>query len=163
MRESVIGTVSGAIIFGSIAQICTNIGAAIACGCFSGLFSAIFYQKIYKKINRRQVFDSLGSIFIAIISLISTLGIAPLVVYCYYKYNFLIQTLKNDAGTANTAITSSSITSYMLQYVGITVGIGLVSGVLIGLLMKIFDRFDANKMFDDKLYIGKASGLKAFL
>ena len=49
----------------------------------------------------------------------------------------------------------------MLQYVGITVGTGIISGIAVGLLMKIFDRFDANKMQDDKLYITKASGLKA--
>lgn len=156
-----IGTVSGAIIFGSISQICTNIGASIACGCFSGLFSAIFYNKIYQKINKRQVFDSFGSIFIFIISLISTLGVAPLVVYCYYNFNFLVQTLRNDSNTANTAITNSSVIIYMLQYVGITAGIGFGSGLIIGLIMKIFDRFDADKLLDDKLYIGKASGLKA--
>jgi len=48
----------------------------------------------------------------------------------------------------------------MLQYVGITVGIGITSGIAVGLLMKIFDPFDANKMFEDKFYITKASGLK---
>jgi hypothetical protein len=48
----------------------------------------------------------------------------------------------------------------MLQYVGITVGTGIISGIGVGLLMKIFDRFDANKMLEDKLYITKTSGLK---
>jgi hypothetical protein len=157
----VIGTISGAIIFGSISQICTNIGASIACGCFSGLFSAIFYHTIYQKIDRRQVFDSFGSILISIISLISTLGVAPLIVYCYYNFNFFIQTLRNDSNTANGAITNSSVITYMLQYVGITGGTGFISGLIIGLILKIFDRFDADKLFDDKIYFSKSSGLKA--
>jgi hypothetical protein len=71
-------------MFGSIAHVCRNIGAALATGCFSGLFSAFFYHKLYAKINRRRVFDSLGIILVAIASLIATLGIAPLVIYTYF-------------------------------------------------------------------------------
>ena len=71
-------------MFGSIAQVCNNIGAAMATGSFAGLFSAFFYHKIYTKINRRRVFDTLGITLIALVSLIATLGVAPLVIFSYY-------------------------------------------------------------------------------
>jgi hypothetical protein len=48
----------------------------------------------------------------------------------------------------------------MLQYVGITVALGSISGLVIGALLKIFDKFDADKLFDDKQFVSKSSGLK---
>jgi len=156
----VLGTITGAITFGSVAYLCTNIGAALACGGFSGLHSAFFYHKVYTKINRQRIFDSLGVTLIAVTSIIATLGIAPLVIYAYYYYGITVPTLPNDAGTTNTTITTSSIVGYVLEYVGITAGIGASSGVVVGVLLKIFDRFDADKLFDDKSFVGKNSGLK---
>ena len=88
-----IGKITGVILFGSIDQVCNNIVAALATGCFAGLFFAFFYNKIYTKINRRRLFDSLGVILIDLASLIATIGIDPLVIYSYYTYNILLRTL----------------------------------------------------------------------
>lgn len=149
-----IGTITGAIIYGSIAQICTNIGAALAAGVFAGLFSSFFYHKIYTNLNRRRAIDSLGAMLIAIVSLIGTFGVAPLVIYSYYYYNIALRTLDF------TKITNSSQVGYILQYVGITVAIAAVSGLVIGLFLKLFDKFDAEKVFDDRQFVSKNSGLK---
>lgn len=52
IRGSIIGTLTGAIIYGPVAGTCINIGAAIASGLFAGIFSALFFEKIYSKVNR---------------------------------------------------------------------------------------------------------------
>ena len=132
----------------------------MATGSFAGLFSAFFYHKIYTKINRRRVFDTLGITLIALVSLIATLGVAPLVIFSYYTYKTLLPTLPNTTDSTGTAITSSTLVRYMIQYVGITAAVGSVSGIVIGALMKIFDKFDADKVLDDKQFVSKSSGLK---
>lgn len=43
VRGSLIGTITGAIMYGSVAGTCTNIGAAIAVGLAAGLISAFFF------------------------------------------------------------------------------------------------------------------------
>jgi hypothetical protein len=150
----------GAVIYGSIAQTCVNIGAALACGSFAGLFSAFFYQVIYKRINKDKLYDSYGVFLVAIISLIGTLGVAPLVIYTYSNYNVVLQTLPAASGSAGSTIPGTSIVGYILEYVGITVGIGLGSGLIVGFLLKCMDKFDANKLVDDKTYFTKHNGLR---
>ena len=155
-----IGKITGVILFGSIDQVCNNIVAALATGCFAGLFFAFFYNKIYTKINRRRVFDTLGITLIALVSLIATLGVAPLVIFSYYTYKTLLPTLPNTTNSTGTAITSSTLVRYMIQYVGITAAVGSVSGIVIGALMKIFYKLDARKVLDDKYFVSKSIGLK---
>lgn len=43
VRGSLLGTISGAIMYGSVAGTSINIGAAIAVGLLAGFFSALFY------------------------------------------------------------------------------------------------------------------------
>jgi hypothetical protein len=43
IRGSLIGTISGAIMYGPVAGTCINIGAAIATGLFAGFLSAVFF------------------------------------------------------------------------------------------------------------------------
>lgn len=43
LRGSLLGTISGAIMYGSVAATSINIGAAIAVGLLAGFFSALYY------------------------------------------------------------------------------------------------------------------------
>lgn len=83
IRGSMIGTLAGAIMYGSIAGTCENIGAAIAVGLFAGTLSAFFFEKLYPRINKRGIRDSLGGILVLAISLIGTFVIAPIIMIAY--------------------------------------------------------------------------------
>jgi ammonium transporter Rh len=92
IRESILGTIMGAIMYGPVAGTCTNIGAAIACGIFAGFLSAIFYQKVYPKINEVAVRDSLGLLNIWVVSFLATFVISPIVIRTYYNYTVNLTT-----------------------------------------------------------------------
>lgn len=109
-----IGTITGAIMYGSIAQTCSNIGAAIACGTFSGFLSSFYYQKLFKKINVSRIYDSFGVTLIALVSLIGTFVVAPLVIHTYKYYRINLPTLPAISGTIGTMITSNAIAGYIL-------------------------------------------------
>lgn len=53
-KEAVFGTISGGVIYGSVAGTCINIGTAIACGLFAGLTSAFYFRFIYNTINKKN-------------------------------------------------------------------------------------------------------------
>jgi hypothetical protein len=46
VKQSLIGTILGAIMYGSVAGTCYNIGAAIACGLFAGFLGTLLLSKL---------------------------------------------------------------------------------------------------------------------
>jgi hypothetical protein len=137
IRGSLVGTITGAIIYGPVAGTCINIGAAIACGIFAGFLSALFFEKIFPSINGRTVKDSFGVMGILIVSFIGTFFISPIVLKTYYNYSVDLPTLypQNSPSTAY-FIGNKDAVGWVLIYVGVSMGIGLASGLLIGLLMR---------------------------
>jgi hypothetical protein len=86
IREAILGTLTGAVMYGSVAGTCINISAAISVGIFSGLISALFYSKIYVKINKDHIYDSMGGLLMFGVSLLGTFFIAPIVLKTYWNY-----------------------------------------------------------------------------
>ena len=45
-KESLVGTITGAIMYGSVAGVNLNIGAALTIGLVSGIISALYYYLV---------------------------------------------------------------------------------------------------------------------
>lgn len=158
IRGSLVGTITGAIIYGPVAGTCINIGAAIACGLIAGSISAFFFEKIFPSLNGNTIKDSFGLVGVLIVSFLGTFVISPTVLKTYYNYDVDLPTLHPD-NTFSTAyaITNKNIAGWVLVYVGVSAGIGLVSGLVIGLLVKFIDQpsiksFDDSELFKSGIY-----------
>ncbi len=69
-------------------------------------------------------------------------------------------TLKTSSTSNGDVIPNSEIVTYILYYALISAGIGSISGLLTGLLLKCFDKFDAEKTLTDKMFFTSAHGLR---
>lgn len=149
IRGSLVGTITGAIIYGPVAGTCVNIGAAIACGLIAGFVSALFFEKIFPLVNGQTIKDSFGLIGVLFVSFLGTFVVSPTVLKTYYNYSVDLQTL-HPANSISTAYTITNIDSvgWLLVYVGVSAGIGLVGGLVIGLIMKFIEQ-KSTKSFDD--------------
>ena len=73
-----------------------------------------------------------------LISLIGTFGIASIVLIAYYDRHWILTTLEvSNFDKVGLPLINSSIAGWVLIYVGISVGIGAVSGLIIALLLHI--------------------------
>jgi ammonia channel protein AmtB len=125
------GSISGAILFGSVASFTTNIAAPIAVGLASGFFSALYNKILLKKVNKNQLHDSLG-IFgpIFFTSILSTAVLSPIVIKSFSEYSL------NTPPLEGSVISSSGQSAWMLIYCGISSGMGLLTGMIISTIMR---------------------------
>jgi hypothetical protein len=138
VKDCVFGTITGGISFGAVAGTAVNIGAAIASGLFAGLFSSLAYRLIYKRINLNKLYDSYGVINILMVSFFGTFAITPVILIAYYNLNWILTTLQvSNFDTVGLPLINSSIVGWVLIYVGISIGIGLVGGLMTGLFLRM--------------------------
>lgn len=83
VRDSVFGVIGGGVLYGCVAGLVTNIGAAIACGLAAGFFSATFYRFIYPQINRKRTIDNYGISLTLFISIVGTVVVPPIAIRIY--------------------------------------------------------------------------------
>jgi hypothetical protein len=161
IRGSLVGTITGAIIYGPVAGTCVNIGAAIACGLIAGFVSAFFFEKIFPSVNGNTIKDSFGLIGVLLVSFLGTFVISPTVLKTYYNYEVDLPTLypANNPSTSY-AITNKDVVGWALVYVGVSAGIGLISGLLVGLVMKFIERPSIKTFDDSELFKGGIYGLR---
>jgi hypothetical protein len=126
--------IGGAIMCGTIAGTLDNIGAMMAIGTFAGIVSALFFGFVYPKMNKHSVLDTYGVFYIFIVSLLGTMMVAPLVLRGMYNSNVISNQLNNVVvSTLNSA-------GWSLVYVGISFGIALVGGLILGLFLRCLGR-----------------------
>jgi hypothetical protein len=126
--------IGGAILSGPFAGTMDNIGSYMALGLIAALINVVYFTKIYPKVNAATFFDVNGIIYILIISFLATFIISPLVIRGMYTKDVTSTPLNN------VEIDSYKISGYLLGYVGITVGIALVSGAVTGGILKCLER-----------------------
>jgi hypothetical protein len=137
VQGSLIGTISGAIMYGPVSGTCINIGAAIAVGLFAGFMSALFYEKIYPSLNGNFNRDRFGLFNILLISFLGTFFIAPIVLIAYANNSLNLPTLyPSNTLTTSYTLSNSSVAGWALSYVGVSIAIGLIGAIAIGLLMR---------------------------
>lgn len=142
MREALLGTISGGILYGSIANVNGNIGAAIAIGTLAGIISALWYRFVFPSINGlNTIRDSMGMFGLGIISFLGTFFVAPIVIIALYN---------NQPPLLNIEVVSNpNSAGWVLSYVGISAAIGFVGG-LIAYLFSLLGRGEANgKEYED--------------
>lgn len=159
LRGSLLGTISGAIMYGSVAATSINIGAAIAVGLLAGFLSALYYEKIYAKVNETNIRDSFGYLNILIVSFIGTFIIAPTTLKTYYNYNVSLTTLQSSKITTG-FIGNLDIAGWVLAYVGISIAIGLASGLIIGLILRCLERRSVRFLEDGEMLRVSSFGLR---
>jgi len=145
MRESILGTIMGAVIYGPVAGTCMNIGAAIATGIAAGFLSALFFHKVYAKINENGIRDSYGIVLIFVISFLGTFLISPTVIKTYYNYNVNLTTFETSQSDLTGGAVNINAARWVLVYVGISIGIGLSTGAVVGIILMIVDKVTGNE------------------
>lgn len=118
-------------MYGPIAGTVISTGAPIAVGVIAGFFSCLYFKVLFKRINQNRIHDSLGLFSFVFVAFLGTFVIAPIVLKTYYNYGVSLVTL---GGT----IVNADSSGWILIYVGISVGIGLAGGLILGALMKCF-------------------------
>lgn len=134
IRESILGTISGGVIYGPIAGTCTNLGAATTLGLFSGFLCVIYFHLIFPRVNKDRIYDSMGLFgFGLLTAFIGTFFMAPIILIAYYNYGTVIQTL-------GSAINSSQSVGYILIWVALSVALGFLFGLLTGCFVNCFTK-----------------------
>lgn len=155
------GTITGAIMYGPVAGTSVNIGAAIAVGVISGAISAFFYEKVYPKVNGNTIRDALGMGVIWAVAFLGTFVVAPVVLRAYYENSMDLPTLyPQNSPTGQFFISNKDVAGWSLVYVGISVGMGLLAGILIGLLLKAVEKVSVRHFDDSEFYKSSSYGLR---
>lgn len=147
LREVNFGMIGGAIMAGPVAGTLDNIGAFMAMGTVAGLISSIYFTYIHPKINNTRVHDVYGALYIAIISFLGTFMVAPLVLIGMVRNNVMSNLLMNQP------LTNGDIAGWSLVYVGISIGIALVSGIVLGAILRIFQREVIREFDDENIFV----------
>ena len=132
LRETVIGTIVGAIITGAGAGYIENIGASLGLGLFAGFFTAILMNTLVKSLNKDNIVDSQGFIIpVLITSFLGGFVVLPSIIIRYY-------TIENTYFSLGGLSESEwQAAGFQLAYVGVTVLVSIVAGLIGGGLLII--------------------------
>jgi H+/Cl- antiporter ClcA len=148
-------------MWGSVAGTSKNIGAAIAVGLIAGLISALFYEKLYPSLNNNKITDSFGIVNIWIVAFLGTFVVSPLVLRTYYNNDVDLPTLyPSNAPSTSFFINNKDVAGWSLIYVGISLAVALVAGLIVGLLMKFFERTTTRYYEDNEFFKSASYGLR---
>ena len=138
------GSISGAIIFGSIAGYATNIAVPIATGIFSAFLSVFYKSKLMNRLNKSHAYDMLGLFGpFMIVAIFGVIVLAPIVLKSFVNFSIVTNPMNGAA------VTSSNETGWLLSYAGISAGIGLITGMVISTIMRCCS--GSEKRFGDNL------------
>lgn len=98
LKEIHFGIIGGAIIAGPIAGTLDNIGSFMALGAFAAIINIFYFGYLDRKMNKHHITDTYGAGYIAIVSLLGTIFIAPLTI----------------VGMVNNSVNSNSLSNVIL-------------------------------------------------
>ena len=111
---------------GSAAAIIDSIGIVIMIGAVAGLFSGFYMRVLHPRINKNAIYDYLGLFGPFFISaFLGAFVVAPSAIIWYSNHGII----NNSIGTSY----FYSLAGWQLVYVGISLGIGIGSGLLVGI------------------------------
>lgn len=143
-KDVIIGAITGGVCLGSTAPILSNSGIAILVGVISGVISGAYMKKIHPIVNKTYIYDCMGLLGpILLSSLLGSAVVTPLCLLWYYQNDY-----RNIGIAAGYPI---SLVGWQLIYVAVSIGIGIVAGVVTGLACHY-----------DKEYFGLASNARLF-
>jgi ammonia channel protein AmtB len=146
------GSISGAIIFGSVAGYATNIAVPITVGIFSAFISAFYKSKIMPSLNKHHAHDMLGLFgSFLIVAIIGAIAVAPIILKSFLNYTIVTSPMNS------VSIVQANLPEWALIYVGISAGIGLITGMIISTIIRCCSgsekRFGDNNLFIQNLNV----------
>lgn len=143
-------TLPGGIMVGALAGEYQNIGAALTIGLVSGIFSGIWMTKVHPRINRNKILDSMGMIGpILIVAFIGSFIIpASTIIQYYWKRDSLNLYFRNEQPE-----TDYKSAQFSLAYFAVTLGIGLVTGLILGIIARCSKNDKDTDFNDGKFYL----------
>lgn len=147
IRESLVGVLGGVAMIASVASYINNIGGCLALGAIAGFVSGFWLRVFHPKINADNRYDQLGLIGPVLInSVIGCLAVAPILFGIYKSEGIIPSELTTQVTTERSSI-------YYLAIFGISLGVAVVTGLLIGIISYFFrdpeDDFNFNKLVSD--------------
>eukprot|EP00919_Chromeraceae_sp_WS-2016_P039912 GHVR01095166.1.p2 GENE.GHVR01095166.1~~GHVR01095166.1.p2 ORF type:complete len:161 (-),score=9.66 GHVR01095166.1:616-1098(-) len=136
-----VGTISGGVIISAVAGYITNSGASIAIGAFAGVVSGVWLGFIHPRVNAVSVFDSHGLLGPFLLnSFFGAFVLTPTVLAIYNERSKVI----NSLGTSGDLIDEIRTAHYQFVWAGISIGIGLLSGILAGSIGSCFKQTNSD-------------------
>lgn len=150
LKEVLVGSISGAIMYGGIAGLNANLGATLTIGLISGIISALFYYKVEERINKNYIYDTLGGTIVLIVSFLGTFAVSPIIIQSYASRDWTISTFQVSAlDTVGPLFRNKNSYKYMFIYVGFTLCVALVTGIMMGIISRCLT-YSSYKSFTDR-------------
>jgi len=120
-------------MYGCVAGTCTNISAGITCGLIAGLISAIISGKFGN--NKKTSF---GGADLAVVAGLASIIIAPIIIIALYNNDVNLSTLwRSNISDSNAIISDTNVAGEIVaKYAGVSAGISIVCGLIVGLFLK---------------------------
>ena len=145
-RDISIGSVSGAIICGTGAGYIENIGACFAIGLVAGILVSLLVRCFSQRVNQQMIMDSHGFLMpIVIVSFLGSFVVLPAIIIRHYTIEGTYFAL---GGQAETAWESAG---FQLTYVGVTIFIAMIAGLIGGCQLKCAKE-EISDFSDSKLF-----------
>jgi hypothetical protein len=125
-------SISGAIMFGPVAEFTSNLGIPVILGLGAGFLSVLYKTKLMPKINKKKIMDSMGLLGpFLIVPFVGNFLTTPVIIFCYSTYN--IQT--PQLGYVAPLSTSSR---YLYIYYILCSVMGLLGGISVSSIFRWF-------------------------
>lgn len=146
----IIGTITGGIMVGGLADVIESIGACLFLGFIAGAISGIFGTIVTPRMNANGIVDSQGLLGpVLVVAFLASFVLHPSILSQF----FIRKSTLTPRGLGH-AETDFRVARYHLAYFGITLGVSLVTGLIVGLITKVkrsenYDFMDAKWFADD--------------
>lgn len=147
-------SISGAIMFGPVGQLTSNLAIPIVLGLGGGLISVLYKEKALPRINKKKMRDSMGLLGpFLIVPFVGNFISTPVTIFCYSTYGVV------DPQLGFKPILSTSSRYVYIYYILCSV-MGLLGGMSIS---SVFRWFKGNEThFGDRLSYHNLLGLKEY-
>lgn len=124
------GSISGAVIMGSVAAFITNIAVPIVVGIFSAFVSVLYKCKVMVRVNKEHARDILGLFGpFLVVGVFGVVVLAPIVLISLANLGLV-------TGPMNGTVVGTSSASWVLIYAGISAGMGLITGMVVSTVVR---------------------------
>lgn len=137
------GSISGAVLMGSVAAFITNIAVPIVVGIFSAFVSVLYKCKVMVRLNKEHARDILGLFGpFLVVGVFGVIVLAPIVLSSLANFGLV-------TGPMNGTVVGASSASWVLIYAGTSAGMGLITGMVISTVVRCCS--GKEKRFGDNL------------
>jgi hypothetical protein len=153
IQNVIIGIISGGIFVGGLADVIENIGVSTFLGFIAGIIAGLFLTLVTPKINSSSIVDEQGLLGpVLVTSFLASFVIHPSILSQYY-----IRRDSMNVRAIGGPETDNHVARYHLAYFAITLALGAVTGLLMGIIYRI--KRNPNTDFEDTKFFDEDYGL----